>query len=195
MTNIALFVSGSQATSTDKNTSNSFMFPPALDPLPIATNSALIKISGNSSKNMTVELYINDDLIDKKSVDNNGNFVFDYQLTPGDSLIKVRNDNDNKKSDFSPIVTVSYKNAAPNLTIDSPSDGQKFSNDQRDITVSGKTDPGVTVTVNGFWAIIDQNNNYSYNLTLINGDNSIKVDATDQAGNKAEKTIKVNYSE
>jgi bacillopeptidase F len=134
-------------------------------------------------------------LIDKKSVDNNGNFVFDYQLTPGDSLIKVRNDNDNKKSDFSPIVTVSYKNAAPNLTIDSPSDGQKFSNDQRDITVSGKTDPGVTVTVNGFWAIIDQNNNYSYNLTLINGDNSIKVDATDQAGNKAEKTIKVNYSE
>ena len=58
----------------------------------------------------------------------------------------------------------------------------------------GKTDSGVRITVNGFWAVIDENNNFSYSLPLQDGDNAIKVVAQDQAGNKAEKEIKVTYS-
>ena len=70
----------------------------------------------------------------------------------------------------------------------------KFEKDQSTVKVLGKTDPGVRVTVNGFWAVIDENNNFSYNLPLQNGENMIKIEAIDQAGNKTEKEIKVTYS-
>jgi outer membrane lipopolysaccharide assembly protein LptE/RlpB len=49
--------------------------------------------------------------------------------------------------------------------------------------------------VNGFWAVVDDNNNFSYTLPLQSGDNQIKIVAIDQAGNKAEKDLKVNFSQ
>ena len=94
---------------------------------------------------------------------------------------------------------VVLKNSAPTLDISTPSDGQRFDKNSigsgNSISVSGKTDQGVSVTVNGFWAVVDDSNNFSYTLPLQNGDNQIKIIAIDQAGNKTEKDIKVNYSQ
>jgi len=61
--------------------------------------------------------------------------------------------------------------------------------------VHGKTDPNVKVTINDFWAIVDDSGNYSYNLSLKSGDNPIKIVATDDAGNNTEKDLKISYSE
>jgi bacillopeptidase F len=99
-----------------------------------------------------------------------------------------------KESEFSNVLTVAFKSAPPSLNLDSPSDGQSFSKDQNTATVKGVTDPDVKVTVNGFWAITDSQGNFSYDLPLQNGDNKITVIATDMAGNKNEKDIKVTYS-
>jgi bacillopeptidase F len=85
------------------------------------------------------------------------------------------------------------------LDVSSPSDGQGFNKNQvntgNTINVAGKTDQGVSVTVNGFWAVVDDNNNFSYTLPLQNGDNQIKIVAVDLAGNKTEKDLKVNFSQ
>ncbi len=85
-------------------------------------------------------------------------------------------------------------NLSPTLSIDSPADNQIITGDNNKVTVSGKTDPGVQVTVNTFWAIVDENGGYQYNLTLQNGDNNFAVVATDKAGNKTEQTRKVIYN-
>lgn len=193
--NFSLFLSGSkdQQSLTGQNTLN-YISPPTLNPLPTATNSAQIKISGNSFKDSTVELYINNDKKSEIQANKKDEYSFNNTLKTGNNQIKVRTVFKDRKSDFSNTHNVFYTNSAPNLEINSPQDGQQFKKDQNTINVTGKTDSGVNVTVNGFWAVINEANNFSYNLSLQNGDNEIKVIAIDQAGNKTEKAIKVNYS-
>ncbi|HYM65385.1 MAG TPA: hypothetical protein VES68_02790 [Candidatus Sulfotelmatobacter sp.] len=196
LVNFSLFLSGSK-NQVSTNTSNNINFinPPILNNLPNATNSAEIIIAGKSDKNTNVLLYINSKNVDDILVNKDGLFVFRENLNPGDNQIKVRAQLSDKKSDYSDTLDILYKNSQPSLDVNSPSDGQTFKKDQNSANVSGKTDPGVSVTVNGFWAVIDDNNNFSYSLPLQNGDNEIKIVAVDQAGNKTEKDIRVNYSQ
>lgn len=177
------------------NSSVNFVPAPVLNSLPVATNSAQVVITGQGESNETIKLYINNSLTDTASTDNNGKFSFSENLQTGSNQIEATALKNNKTSAYSDIVTVTYNNTPPTLTVNTPSDGQSFSKDQNTALVTGKTDPNVTVTVNGFWAVIDENNNFSYNLPLQNGDNQIKIIATDQAGNKTEKDIKVTYSQ
>lgn len=177
------------------NSSVNFVPAPVLNSLPVATNSAQVVITGQGESNETIKLYINNSLTDTASTDNNGKFSFSENLQTGSNQIEATALKNNKTSAYSDTVTVTYNNTPPTLTVNTPSDGQSFSKDQNTALVTGKTDPNVTVTVNGFWAVIDENNNFSYNLPLQNGDNQIKIIATDQAGNKTEKDIKVTYSQ
>ena len=195
MANVALFISSSKDTQGTQEKTIAYISSPVLNPLLDATNSAQLIISGNADKNSNVELFVNDALKDNTTADKNGNFQFSYTLSKGDNNIKTRVSVDNKNSDFSDIMTISYKDSPPNLTIDSPSDGQKFSKDQNTTNVTGKTDAGDTVTVNGFIAIINDDGTYSYSLPLKNGDNKISVVSTDQAGNNDGKSITINYSQ
>lgn len=195
--NFSLFLSGSkdQQNLISNSKQIDFASPPTLNPLPNATNSAHLIISGKSAKEVTIELFINDEKIDEVKTDNNGNFSFSQNLKSGDNQIKTRALYKDKKSDFSNTFNIILKNSEPTLDINSPTNEQSFKRDQNSVNVTGKTDQGVLVTVNGFWAVIDDSNNFSYNLPLQNGDNDIKIVATDQAGNKTEKSIKVNYSQ
>lgn len=192
---LGLLFSGNKSSQTENSNQSSFIAPPILDPLPNATNSAQIVISGKADKDVSVEVYLNDELLDKTIADGQGEFSVNGSLTSGDNTVKVREEKNGKKSSFSDTISVSLKKGAPNITLNSPADGQKFEKDQNKANVSGNIDTSGTVTVNGFWAVIDQNNNFSYSLPLKNGDNEIKIVATDLAGNQSEKTIKVNYSQ
>lgn len=197
LVNFSVFVSGGrnqQNLSENQNQIN-FIPKPVLNSLPIATNSSQMVISGRSQPEKKVVLYINNQNVDNTVSDKNGTFVFNESLNPGSNQIKAIQDTDGKRSDFSDAFTVLYQTSQPKLDVNSPSDGQSFKKDQNTAVVSGKVDPGITVTVNGFWAIIDDNNNFSYNLPLQNGDNQINIVATDQAGNRTEKNLKVNYSQ
>ena len=193
MANLSIFLSGSQNTET-KIQNAVFIAPPVLDFFPEATASANITVSGIASKKQTVNLYINDELTNTAGADNNGKFVFKEVLNPGENTVKTKAVVNNKESDFSNILTISFKNAPPSLNITSPSDNQSFSKDQNTAVIKGTTDADVKVIVNGFWAIVDDSGNFSYTLSLQNGDNHIKIVATDPAGNKNEKEVKVNYS-
>lgn len=195
LVNLSLFLSGSKNTQTQPvSQDNSFIAPPVLDSFPEATASADIIITGIASKNQTINLYLNDNLTDSVKTQDDGKFQFKETLKPGENTIKATVDVSGKESEFSNVLTVAFKSAPPSLNLDSPSDGQSFSKDQNTATVKGVTDPDVKVTVNGFWAITDSQGNFSYDLPLQNGDNKITVIATDMAGNKNEKDIKVTYS-
>jgi hypothetical protein len=193
----SVFIAGNknQPAANTNPSASSFIAVPVLNPLLNATNSASIVVSGNSQTGLKIDLYINSNLKDSTQADNNGNFSFEETLSPGDNQIQAKAEKDNKSSDFSNSYTVTLKTNAPSLSVDSPSEGQSFSKDQNNVEVKGKTDPNVNVTINGFIAVIDENNNYSYTLPLQNGDNQIKVIATDQAGNTSEKDLKVTYSQ
>lgn len=195
LANLSMFLSGSKSNQEQSKIQNpSFIAPPVLDSFPEATASANIIISGIAAKKQTIDLYINDDLIDTTVTEDNGRFSFEETIKPGENIIKCKAVVNEKESDFSNIITTSYKSAPPYLSINSPSDNQSFSKDQNIAEIRGVTDTDIRVTVNGFWAITDASGNFSYNLPLQNGENKIRVEAIDLAGNKTEKEIKVNYS-
>lgn len=197
LANATLFISATkEETKKEKiNDAKSYIQTPKLDPLQNATNSANIKISGEGSKNQTIVLYINKGLIDKINVDKNSKFVFkNVELEKGENIIQVRAIEKDKKSNYSEEVIVVLKKDPPSLTIDSPSNDQSFSKEENTAKVSGKTDTTSKITVNDHWVIVDSGGNFSYNLPLKNGENKIKIVATDDAGNKKEEERKVNYS-
>ncbi len=195
--NFALFVGGKGQPGQIQPDSNiTYVAAPVLNPTFTATNSAQISISGIASNNEIIDLYVNGNKTVSKETKSDGSFKFDnVSLQTGDNEIKAKAVVNKKESDFSEAVTITYKNTPVSLTVDNPHDGDSFSKDQNSVVVSGKTDPDAKVTVNDFWAIVDSSGNYSYDLHLNNGDNPIKVIATDPAGNKTENDLKVTYSQ
>lgn len=189
-------LTGSKDTSSSSSDDVSYIAPPTLNSMESATNSAKIIISGYSQPKQTVKLYVNGELKDTVEVKSDKGFTFqDVPLEPGDNDIKAKAISEHdKESDYSTPMRITYVNKQPTLDIDSLSDGQSFSGGQSPLKVSGKTDTGNKVTVNGFWAISDDTGKFSYTLPLQNGENKIKVEATDNAGNKTTKEIKVTYS-
>jgi len=195
LANLSLFISGSKNNQEQSNIQNpSFIAPPILNSFPEATSSANIVISGVATKNQTINLYINGNLIDETSVKDDGTFSFKEAISAGNNVIKAKAVVQKKESEFSESITTVFKSAPPSLNISSPTDGQSFSKDQNTANVNGTTDADVKVTVNGFWAIVDDSGNFLYSLPLQNGENKIKIIATDLAGNNSEKEIKTTYS-
>lgn len=197
LANFSLFVAGLKGQTDTPNKQNSvFVSSPVLHPLPNATNSATLAISGKANPKEKVKLFVNGELADEKETEKDGSFSFErVQLSAGQNTIKTKAlTEENKESDFSEEMTVVFKKDPPLLTLDAPKDEQTFSKDENVVQVLGKTDPGVKITVNQFWAIVDEQGNFSYSLTLQNGENTIKVVAVDEAGNKTEVERKVNYS-
>jgi hypothetical protein len=195
LANFSLFISQiGKKDELSNSKQNTYISSPILNPLPTATNSAKIVISGSASKSQEIFLYINNELLDKQQADEKGTFSFSEELNNGNNEIKVRAKQNNAESDFSEADNIVYLNKSPQLTIDTPTDGQKFLKGDENIQVTGKTDPNTSVTINGFFATIDENNQYAYTLNLKSGDNNIQIVAVDNAGNKTEKSIKINYS-
>lgn len=195
LANITGFISGLHKTNTSSNEQNiKFVSAPILDPLPRATNSSEFMITGEASSGQTISIFVNNTLSDSKDVGDDGKFSFKIFLEPGSNKIKTQATQNGNKSDFSDEEIISYIDKPPTLDISAPSDAQHFEKDQSTLQIKGTTDTGVKVTVNDFWAVIDESNNFSYTLNLQSGDNNIKVIATDEAGGKTEKDLKVTYS-
>lgn len=168
---------------------------PFITSIPDATDSATIIIKGSSSySDAQIELYVNGSLYDTTSLSKDQKFSFDsVKLSNGTSTIKARVKKGEEKSDFTRDYTVTYSQGAPKLDVNSPTDGQQFARGDQSITVQGVTDPDSDVTVNNFRAIVDSSGAFSYYLKLNDGDNTVTIIATNQAGKTTEKTVKVNY--
>jgi len=186
---------GNSDSSTSDQTNDSYIAPPILNPVVTATDSAQITVSGTAQKDQSVILYVNNQLVDKTSVNSNNNFHFSsVALQSGQNSIKANAETaSNKTSGDSNILTISYLKNPPSLSIDKPQDGQGFSKGSSPtVSIEGQTDTGANVTVNGSWAIVDDQGKYNYLYTLKDGDNDIKVVATDQAGNQTTKEIHIH---
>lgn len=173
--------------------SDSYIAPPTLNATSEATSSAAIIVTGYGQPEQRINLYRNDKLINKTTVKSNSSFRFTgVTLEEGTNILKARAiDSDNNQSNYSNEVKIALLKKAPDLTVDSPQNDQGFKKEESPVEVTGKTDPRVQVTVNDFWAIVDAEGNYSYLYNLKDGDNPLKVIATDNAGNKTEKELKI----
>lgn len=79
----------------------------------------------------------------------------------------------------------------PQVSIEAPSDGLTL--ESPTVEVSGTTEPGVTLLVNGLHASVDLDGSFSCVISLLEGENVITANATDLSGNWATDSVTVTY--
>lgn len=93
------------------------------------------------------------------------------------------------------VETVTFTTIAdtvpPALSITTPQNDSTTNNST--IPVSGTTEPGSSVTINGFEVEVDEAGNFAKDISLAEGPNMIYVIATDGSGNTASDEITVTY--
>lgn len=170
--------------------------PPILIGIPEATQSAHISFGGTAPDTSgTVELYVNNDLKKEVKINSKMDFTVDsLSLSTGTNTVKARFAKGDKTSSFTQDFLVNYFTDKPKLDISQPNDGQTFTKADKNITVSGNTDPDNTITVNSFRAIVDSSGKFNYILQLNDGDNNIIITAQNSAGGSTQKQLKVTYN-
>ncbi len=172
-----------------------YLFPPVLDPTYEATNSANIMVSGLGDKDTTVKIFVNGREVAKVLADSDGKFYAKkISLEEGQNEIYAKSIKDNKESSSSSVLSVIYKKNPPTVEITSPKDGERISSDNRNITITGQTEPGNRITVNDRMAIVNSEGKFNHSVNLSDGENKFKIVATDTAGNSTTMEFKVTYS-
>jgi hypothetical protein len=169
--------------------------PPIINSLPEAVNKSYLDIEGKAEPGATVDIFVNDSK-SEVVVNNEGSFSFTATLTKGENLISaLAKDSAGNESQRSTVYKIIYDTEAPKLDISFPSEGAKFSGDkQKQLNIKGQTKFNSTLTINDRIVKVDDSGNFSYTLSLSEGDNSLNFKVTDQAGYTIEKTLKVNFT-
>jgi len=179
----------------DQTQTQVIILPPQLDPLPSATNSSTLTISGEAKGDVTILLYVNDEQSLRTKIQENGSFRFsNVSVKDGINMISVKaTDDKNNSSDLSEVLTIQVKKNKPSLDISEPSDNALITGEKQLVTVIGKTEPDNTVTVNDRIAIGKSDGSFSYDVPLRDGDQTIIIISKDDAGNETKVERKVTY--
>lgn len=163
---------------------NPNLAPPVLSIPYEATNSAKIDISGFATANSTIKIYLEDELVQEARSDDDGTFkVRSIELLLGTNNIYGKTEDEKGKESLpSKTIKLIYDSEKPTLEVSSPTEGQTFSG-ERKINVTGKTEPSVTITINGEQAILDSEGKFNRQISLSDGSNTITIVSGDAAGN------------
>ena len=173
--------------------SESVPLAPRLDTLPQETNSSTLTISGFAQNETTVTVFNKMQKVGETQVLNGKFQLENLSLAEGENEISAKAiSQSGKESDFSVSIKVILDKTAPKLEVESPSDGQSFSQDNR-IKVNGTTDKDVQVYANGFLASVNSEGNFEVFVPVSEGESSVEIKAVDEAGNTKIETRKVNF--
>ncbi|MFC7365574.1 MULTISPECIES: S8 family peptidase [Bhargavaea] len=154
------------------------------------TNEADITVEGTASATTEIRLDNNGEEVGTATVGDDGKFSFDVTLAEGENTFTAASLLNGKETGVSAPVSVTLDTEKPELTIDSPADGEKTNRET--VTVQGSvSDANLDwVKVNGQKAEVSDGK-YSKRILLDNGENVIRVVAQDSAGNKVTKSVTI----
>lgn len=161
----------------------------------LITSETEIDVEGEASPGTSIDLTLNDDIVESKDISEDGVFEMEnVALSEGENILVAENyieeDGNEEKVHESEPVTVISDTEEPELTIDSPEDGEVLEDNK--VTVEGtvKDDNLDTVEVNNGDVELD-GVDYSKNLLLNDGENDITVVAKDKAGHTTTEKITI----
>lgn len=173
------------------------VFPPRLEPLNSATNSATITIQGVGRSGLEVELFQNDKSVKKSAIGSDGLFTFaNLNLEPGTNIFTAKQQQTSgETSQSSEPLKITLDKQPPKVDLIEPATNlERKGKEQRELKVIGKTEDGTSLTINDRWVVINQEGAFETTVTLTEGDNTISIIATDAAGNITKITRLVHYS-
>ncbi len=176
-----------------EETSYNLLPAPQFYPLPEATNSASLVVSGFSQPNERVDIFLNDLNIKSFEVDSEGKFEGSLSLSLGlNKIYAVTRDQAGRQSSSSQVWGVFFEDTAPMLEILEPADGATIKKTSR-VTLKGKTAPTSKITINDHQVVVDNEGNFAYIVSLQSGENKFKIVCLDPSQNKTEKEWLINF--
>jgi bacillopeptidase F len=182
---------------TGKNTTQSsyILMPPTLDPLPYATNSAVLTVSGHGESKLGVIVFLNGKEYRKVKIDDAGSFsVRDVTFKEGINTLHAQLfDAQGNRSGLSATESVTINKKEPDLEISTPQENETISGDNNVITISGKTNEENTVMINDRVAVVGVNGIFTLRFPLNEGETTLTIIAIDPAGNQKKLERNVRY--
>jgi len=171
-------------------------FPPGLESIPSATNSAKLSLRGFSAAGYNIKVFLNDELLGETLASSNNTFIFPISsLTEGtNQFYVVAFSPAGKSSQPSPTLYIVYKKSGPKLELTEPAEGMTYSGSPKEARIVGKTDSGVNLTVNDRLAIVNADGSFFYRLPVSDGETIVSVTASDAAGNKTSLERRIRYN-
>jgi hypothetical protein len=170
--------------------------PPKISPLPAATNSAELYVSGSAEPHSSVEISLNKQSQSMVIADESGVFrSYKLILSEGTNLITVTAiSKAGGRSLPSGETKIIFDKNPPEIEIFEPQDGQRVVGIKKNlINISGKVNKQVNLTLNERFVLTSATGEFSVNYTLSPGDNVLNFIATDTAGNTTTKSLRVSY--
>lgn len=165
-----------------------------IENIPLATNSSRIIIKGSTFNLAKLIFYLNKKRVAEKNLTTNESFtqIIDNLIeeTNNEILIKGLN-NENEIVKESKKYLVYYKKNNPKLQIFEPEEGKKVN--QSSVIIKGKTDKETIIKINDYPIVVNALGEFEHEVTLNEGENKIKIQAEDIAGNHEEKTLTIIY--
>jgi hypothetical protein len=170
---------------------------PILNALPKNTNQDLLQVSGFAQANSNLWLNVNDKEIEKTKVNDQGAFNTEVELDEGENNVYVYTINDEKqKSSSSKEYMIYLDQEEPYLDIFEPAPDQEFSGAvQKLLTIRGVTKSNAKVYINGRLTRAKISGDFNTQYSLEEGDNLLKVEVLDEAGNTTEQELTIKYKE
>lgn len=159
-----------------------------------ATNSAKVNISGFGEVDSMVDLMKDETSIARVAVTSSGDFLFrEVKLEKGENTFTaVASKEGGANSEASKPVSVVFDDEPPPLEMTNPKE-DSLSVDYADFDVAGKSEKGVSVTINGHITMVDSEGKFKLKYQLQAGKNEIEVVVKDLAGNETRKKVEIKY--
>lgn len=157
------------------------------------TNKDSITLSGTTTMDSTVKVFVNDKEVKTVKTDKK-TYKVEVPLIEGENNITVSGLIEEGETDRSEAIKVIKDTIKPEIKILSPTNGGITGKEV--VTVSGKvTDINLkTVKVNNKEVDFKEDGSFSKRVIVEEGDNTISLTAVDQAGNTTQEIIKVNVN-
>lgn len=191
----SLFVDWIRGASPQQQQQSAVLLPPVLDPAPEATFSARINVTGSAQPDTTLIVYLNEKEYKKITVPTEGTFELeDVPLRAGENVMSAKvMGGDENVSELSNVLHILQRSQGPLLEVTQPEDGREIVGDDSRLTIEGKTEDASGVTVNGRFVVVGSDGSFRYVMNLSEGETTLKIVATDIAGNKTEIDRRVIY--
>lgn len=166
---------------------------PVITEAPKATKDAAVTIAGKTGAKIGVVLMNQDrHILLAANADERGEFRFTgVPVGEGQTVLKLRAVNGGWRASRPVTLTIGRDTTAPSLSVNDATGGTVTG---ANYLVSGKAEPGSTVTVNGVQATVGSDGSWSATVALQPGKNTLTVTATDPAGNQTTTAQTVTYT-
>lgn len=160
-----------------------------------ATYSATIRLEGFAEPKSKVVVVLDGEKHSEVTVKDDGSFDYDLDLAEGENTFTLYStDEAENESALTSDYMVLYDNESPIVDIESPENGAVIeAKKNQNLTVTGNTEPGAKLLLNDRLVYVKSDGSFSSTFLLTEGENLLKFDATDKAGNTSQTEIKVEF--